>query len=90
VSGDRPTTNEAQRRLDMLERKIADFLQPGNFLTPASSSDGGLTGGDTPLQHATGHLENDGLNTSYRGASHWASVLEHVRTLLAIDLAYTD
>lgn len=80
--------SEAQQRLQKLEQMVAQLAHSNQSSgTVESSGPESLKRRERSLQEQeqyqeqdrSGYLESDGLRTMYRGATHWASILENVR-----------
>ena len=84
-------TSEAQLRLQKLEETVTTLLRGDNVIEnigivspPTDATDGlprSRESTQIPIENraALGHLDIKGSQTTYVGATHWASILNNVR-----------
>ena len=100
--GEGPRGNEVQLRLQKLEEMITTLMQNPKGtsktsndthsvrdVTMSRSSESLSAHGPSPTEaNIGGHLETNGPETNYLGATHWETILEHVgnQFLIATDI----
>lgn len=82
--GDPSRASEAQLRLHRLEEMVTDLMQTTKKESESCTVDHRLKdlSVHSSIPHSqtssTGHLETNGTETNYLGATHWATILDNV------------